>query len=156
MNINATLLGQMIAFGLFIWFCMKFVWPPLIEAIEQRQKKIAEGLNAAERGVHDLELAQKKAASLLHDAKVQASEILERANKDAGHIVEAAKVDAKVEAERIIAGANAEIDQLAGQVKEQLRAQVVAISLSAAEKVLEREVSAKDHQAVLDKFIAEL
>lgn len=156
MNINATLLGQMIAFGLFIWFCMKFVWPPLIDAIEQRQKKIAEGLNAAERGVHDLELAQKKAQSMLHDAKVQASDILERANKDAGHIVEAAKVDAKIEAERIVTGAKAEIEQLAGQVKEQLRAQVIAISLSAAEKVLEREVSAKDHQAALDKFVAEL
>lgn len=156
MNINATLLGQMIAFGLFIWFCMKCVWPPLIQAIEERQKKIAEGLNAAERGVHDLELAQKEASRRLHEAKVQASEILDRASKDAGHIIEAAKLDAKVEAERIVTGAKAEIDQLAGQAKEQLRAQVVAISLSAAEKVLEREVSAKDHQAALDKFIAEL
>lgn len=156
MNINATLIGQSIAFFLFVWFCLKFIWPPLINALNERKKVIADGLAAAERGQHEQELAQKRAAEVLHEAKQQASEIIGRAEKRANEIVEEAKTDAKQEGGRILTAAQAEIDQEVHRAREALRTQVVGIALAGAEKVLEREIDANTHNDLLNKLVAEI
>jgi F-type H+-transporting ATPase subunit b len=154
MNINLTLLGQTIGFALFVWFCMKLVWPPLRDALHERQKKIADGLAAAERGEHEEELARQRATETLREAKQQASEILDQANKRANEIVEESKDTARTEAERIKQSAQAEIDQQISQAREHLRGQVVAIALAGAEKVLEREVDKDKHSDVLDELVS--
>lgn len=156
MNINLTLIGQTIGFALFVWFCMKYVWPPLTQALHERQKKIADGLAAAERGEHEEELAQQRATEKLREAKEQASEILDQANKRANEIVEEAKESARTEGERIKSQARAEIEQEATQAREQLRGQVTAIAISGAERVLRSEVDADKHAKVLDDLVAEL
>ena len=156
MNINATLLAQTIMFALFVWFCMKFVWPPIMAALEQRKKQIADGLADAERAKHDLELAAKRSAEILREAKEKAGEIIVNAEKRDSEIIEAAKAKAKIEGERIIAGAKAEIDQEVFRAKEQLRTQVSAIALAGASKILGREIDAKAHNDLLDKLVAEI
>ena len=156
MNINATLIGQSIAFFVFVWFCMKFIWPPLIHALNERRKTIADGLAAAERGQHEQELAQKRAAEVLLEAKQQASEIINRAEKRANELVEEAKNDAKQEGGRILTAAQAEIDQEVHRARETLRSQVVAIALAGAEKVLEREIDAAAHGDLLNKLVTEI
>jgi F-type H+-transporting ATPase subunit b len=156
MNINATLLAQTIMFALFVWFCMKFVWPPIIAALEQRKKLIADGLADAERSKHDLELAAKRSAEILREAKEKVGEIVNNGEKRASEIVEAAKVQAKVEGDRIIVGAKAEIDQEVFRAKEQLRTQVSAIALAGASKILGREIDAKAHNDLLDKIVSEI
>jgi F-type H+-transporting ATPase subunit b len=155
-NINATLLGQAITFAILIWFTMKFVWPPLLQAMEERAKTIADGLAAAERGKHDLELAAKRSAELIHQAKEKAGEIISAGEKRASEIIEEAKVNAKAEGDRIIAGAKAEIDQEVFRAKEQLRTQVSAVALAGAGKILGREIDAKAHNDLLDKLVAEI
>ncbi|MBI2286653.1 MAG: F0F1 ATP synthase subunit B [Nitrosomonadales bacterium] len=156
MNINATLLAQTIMFALFVWFCMKFVWPPIMAALEQRKKQIADGLADAERAKHDLELAAKRSAEILREAKEKAGEIIVNAEKRDSEIIEAAKAKAKIEGERILAGAKAEIDQEVFRAKEQLRTQVSAIALAGASKILGREIDAKAHNDLLDKLVAEI
>lgn len=156
MNINATLLAQTIMFALFVWFCMKFVWPPIMAALDQRKKQIADGLADAERAKLDLELAAKRSAEILREAKEKVSEIVNNGEKRASEIVEAAKVQAKVEGDRIIAGAKAEIDQEVFRAKEQLRTQVSAIALAGASKILGREIDAKAHNDLLDKLVSEI
>ena len=156
MNINATLLAQTIMFALFVWFCMKFVWPPIMTALEQRKKQIADGLADAERAKYDLELAAKRSAEILREAKEKVSEIVASGEKRASEIVEAAKEQAKVEGDRIIAGAKAEIDQEVFRAKEQLRTQVSEIALAGAAKILGREIDAKAHSDLLDKLVAEI
>jgi F-type H+-transporting ATPase subunit b len=156
MNINATLLAQTIMFALFVWFCMKFVWPPIMAALDQRKKLIADGLANAERAKHDLELASKRSAEILREAKEKVSEIVGNGEKRASEIVEAAKVQAKVEGDRIIAGAKAEIDQEVFRAKEQLRTQVSSIALAGAAKILGREIDAKAHNDLLDKLVSEI
>ena len=156
MNINATLLAQTIMFALFVWFCMKFVWPPIMAALEQRKKHIADGLADAERAKHDLELASRRSAELLREAKEKVSEIVANGEKRASEIVETAKTQAKVEGDRIIAGAKAEIDQEVFRAKEQLRTQVSTIALAGASKILGREIDAKAHSDLLDKLVAEI
>ena len=156
MNINATLLAQTIMFALFVWFCMKFVWPPIMAALEQRRKQIADGLADAERAKHDLELAAKHSAEILRVAKVKVGEIVNNGEKRASEIVEAAKVQAKVEGDRIIAGAKAEIDQEVFRAKEQLRTQVSEIALAGAAKILGREIDAKAHSDLLDKLVTKI
>lgn len=156
MNINATLLAQTIMFALFVWFCVKFVWTPIIAALEQRKKQIADGLADAERAKHDLELAAKRAAEIMRQAKEQAGEIISGGEKRASEILEAAKDQAKTEGDRIIAGAKAEIDQEVFRAKEQLRTQVSAIALAGAGKILGREIDAKSHNDLLDKLVAEI
>ncbi len=155
MNINATLLGQAIWFGLFIWITMKFVWPPLRKAMHDRQTQIAEGLAAAERGKQDLELAAKRAAEELQRARAQAGEIISQAEKRGAVVVEEAKNAAKVEAERIVAGAKAEIEQEVFRAKETLRTQVALLAIIGAEKILKREVDAKAHAQLLSGLEAE-
>lgn len=156
MNINATLLAQTIMFALFVWFCMKFVWPPIMSALEQRKKQIADGLADAERAKHDLELASKRSAEMLREAKEKVGEIVSNGEKRASEIIEAAKVQAKVEGDRILAGAKAEIDQEVFRAKEQLREQVSAIALAGASKILGREIDAKSHGDLLNKLVAEI
>ena len=124
MNINLTLFGQTFAFAIFVWFCMKFVWPPITKAMQERQKKIAEGLDAAGRAQQDLKLAQEKVTNTLRETKEQATQILEQANKHASAIVEEAKQQARAEGERLVNAARAEIEQEVNRAKDQLRAQV--------------------------------
>jgi len=156
MNINLTLIGQSIAFVVFVWFCYAYVWPPLIHALAERKKQIADGLAAAERGQHAHELAEKKATKHIKESKDQASEILLQAQKRASEIVEEAKGDARIEADRILAGANAEIEQEANRAREHLRKEVVKLAIAGAEKVLNREVDASAHADSLNELSAQL
>lgn len=156
MNINATLLGQTIMFIMFVWFCMKFVWPPIMGALSTRQKQIADGLAAADRGKHELELAAKRASQELHHAKEKASEIIVQAEKRANEIVEEAKNNAKTEGDRILSGAKAEIEQEVNRAKEGLRQQVAELAVQGAEKILRREIDAKAHADMLTAIANEL
>jgi F-type H+-transporting ATPase subunit b len=156
MNFNATLIGQTITFIVFVWFCMKFIWPPIMHALDERRKKIADGLAAAERGKHEKELAEERAREILREAKEQASEIINRADKRAAEIVDEAKDDARAEGDRLKTAAHAEIEQEVNRVKEDLRGQVVSIALAGAGKVLEREVTEGVHAELLNKMAAEI
>ncbi len=156
MNINFTLVAQAIAFAVLIWLAGKCVWPPLLKAIETRQKEIADGLAAAQEGKSALEVAAKKSEAALTEAKQKASEIIGQAEKRASQIIEEAKNNAKVEGERIIAGAKAEIDQEVNRAKEGLRAQVSSLAVAGAEKILRKEIDAKAHSDMLSKLAAEL
>jgi F-type H+-transporting ATPase subunit b len=155
-NINLTLLGQTLAFAIFVWFCMKFVWPPVTAAMSARQKKIAEGLDAAGRAQQDLKLAQEKVSNTLRETKEQAAQILEQANKHANSIIEQAKEQARAEGERLIAGARAEIEQEVNRAKDQLRNQVAALAVAGAEKILESQVDAKVHNDLVEKLASQL
>lgn len=156
MNINATLIGQSIAFFIFVWFVMKYVWPPLITALDERTKTIADGLAAAERGKHEQELAEKAAERHIKVAKDQASDIVSQAQKRATEIIEEAKNGAKEEADRIKLAATAEIDQEVNRAKEHLRQQVVSITIAGAEKVLKREIDETAHGNIVDELIAQI
>ena len=156
MNINLTLFGQMIAFVCFVLFCMKYVWPPILAAMAEREKKIAEGLAAADRASRDLEMAQEKAVERLKEAKQEAAGIIDAANKRSAQIVEEAKQTAGVEADRVKAAAQAEIEQETNRAREQLRGQVAALALAGAEKVLGAEIDEKAHAAMVNKLAAEL
>jgi F-type H+-transporting ATPase subunit b len=156
MNMNATIIGQAIAFFLFVVFCMKYVWPPILHALSARKAKIADGLAAAEHGKHEQELAEVRAKELLREAKDQGAEIISRADKRAAEIVEAAKDDAKSEGARLMTAAQAEIEQEVIRAKEDLRGQVVSIALAGAGKVLEREVDETAHAELLNKLAAEI
>jgi F-type H+-transporting ATPase subunit b len=155
-NINATLIGQLIAFMVFVWFCMKYVWPPLLGAIEERQKKIADGLEASVRAEKDLELAQEKATEQLKDAKAQAAEIVEQAKKRASQLEESEKQKAYSEREKIIASGYAEIEAERNRAKEELRAQVAALAVAGAEQILQREIDANAQNDIVAKLVAEL
>ena len=156
MNMNATLIGQAIAFFLFVVFCMKYVWPPILHALEERKKKIADGLAAAEHGKHEQQLAEERAKVLLREAKEQAGEIITRAGKRATEMIDEAKQDAKAEGGRMLTAARAEIDQELNRVKEDLRGQVVSIALAGASKVLEHEVDEAANAELLNKLAAEI
>ncbi len=156
MNINATLIVQMITFAFFVWFTMRFVWPPITKALEERQNTIAEGLAAAERGKKELELSQFRAVENLRDAKLQAAEIIEKAQKRVSHMLDEAKVQAQGESARLIQMAQEQINQEVNHAKEALRKQVSVLALAGAEKVLEREVDQTSHQAVFDKLVQEI
>jgi F-type H+-transporting ATPase subunit b len=149
MSINATLIGQMITFTLLVWFTMKYVWPPLIQALEERKKKIAEGLAAAERGQESIILAEKKAVSVMREAKEQSAEIVTLAQKRANEIVEESKEAAKREGERLIAAAQAQIEQEKQQAREGLRQEVAALALSAAEQILHAEIDKAKHSEII-------
>jgi F-type H+-transporting ATPase subunit b len=156
MNINLTLVAQAFAFAILIWFTVKYVWPPLLNAIETRQKEIADGLAAAHEGKNALEVAAKKSEVTLNEAKQKASEIVGLAEKRATQIIEEAKGNAKAEGERIITGAKAEIDQEVNRAKEGLRAQVSVLAIAGAEKILRKEIDGKTHSDMLAKLAAEL
>ena len=156
MNINATLIGQSVAFFIFVLFCMKFVWPPVIAALQERQKKIADGLDAANRAARDLELAQDKAGQQLREAKAQAAEIIEQAKKRGNQIVEEARDQARVEADRVKAQAQAEIEQEINSVKDALRAQVGSLAGDDAEKILGATIDQNAHAELVNKLAAEI
>jgi F-type H+-transporting ATPase subunit b len=156
MNINATLLGQSVAFIFFVWFTMRFIWPPIIKALEERKGRIAEGLAAAERGKQSQELAQDRAKEVLVDAKQQAADILRQAQKRASEIVEEAKDNARSEGERILTAANAEIEMESNRAREQLREQLGQLVIAGVEKILEKEIDAKVHQDLVNKLAAEI
>ncbi|WP_325434742.1 F0F1 ATP synthase subunit B [Pseudomonas nitroreducens] len=156
MNINATLIGQAIAFAIFVLFCMKFVWPPVIAALHERQKKIADGLDAANRAARDLELAHEKAGQQLREAKAQAAEIIEQAKKSANQIVDEARDQARAEGDRMIAQAKAQIEQELNSVKDALRAQVGALAISGAEKILGASIDANAQKQLVDQLAAEI
>ncbi len=156
MNINLTLIGQTISFAFFVLFCMKFVWPALISIMEEREKKIADGLEAADRADKDLELAQKKATQQLREAKEEAAAIIEQANKRAGQIVEEAKDQAKAEGDRLKVAAEAEIEQEMNRAKEELRGKVAALALAGAEKVLAASIDEKANSELVNQLAAEL
>jgi F-type H+-transporting ATPase subunit b len=156
MNINATLIGQSITFFLFVWFCMKFIWPPLTRALADRRQRIADGLAAAERGKQELEQAAKRSAEVLKDARSQAAEIIAQSERRATQIVEEAKQAARVEGERIVTSAKEEIEHEVFRARESLRAQVSALAVIGAEKILRREVDEKAHAQILSAIQAEL
>jgi len=154
-NINLTLIGQMVAFLVFVAFCMRYVWPPIIAAMEERQQKIADGLAAADRASHDLELAQKEAVDRLAEAKKEASGIVDSANKRAATVIDEAKAAAVVEADRVKELANAEVEREKAQAKEQLMSQVSALAIAGAEKVLAAEIDADKHADLLKQLVEE-
>lgn len=156
MNINYTLVGQMIFFVIFVLFCMKYVWPPIMNAMAERAGKIADGLAAADRADKDLELAKEKAAADMKAAKVQAAEIIDQAKKRADQMVDEAKDKAQEEAARIRAAAEAEVEQQVSQAKEALRGKVATLAVSGAEKILEGSVDASKHSEMLNKLASQL
>jgi len=155
-SINATLIGQMITFTLLVWFTMKYIWPPLIGAIEERKAKIAEGLAAAEKGQHDMELAAKKAALVLREAKQQSADIINLAQKRANEIVEESKGTAKLEGVRMIDGAKAQIEQEILQAQEAMRKEVSALALKAAGQILKQEIDKAKHKDLISKVSEQL
>lgn len=156
MNINATLIGQMITFGIFVWFTMKYVWPPVMKAMDERKKKIADGLEAAERGVRELALAERKAQDLIAEAKVQAAGLLDQANKRSVRMVEEAKNEARAEGERMIVVAREEIERESHLAREKLREEVARLAILGAEKILQSKINAQTDAAIIDKMIAEI
>lgn len=156
MNINLTLIGQMLAFVAFVLFCMKYVWPPILGAMQEREQKIADGLAAAEKAQQDLELAKEKSVERLREAKQEAAGIIDAANRRANQIVEEAKTAAVGEADRVKASAQAEIEQERNRAREQLRGQVAALSVAGAERVLGASIDEKAHADMLDKLAGEL
>jgi F-type H+-transporting ATPase subunit b len=155
-DINATLIGQTIAMIVFVWFCMKYIWPPLLKAIEERQEKIAEGLAAADKGQRSLEAATARANEIVEEARKQATGILDQAHARANEIVAEGKVTGNKERERQLAAAKAEIEQEANRAREELRGQVSAIAIASAEKILRREIDPKTHEDILGKLASEL
>ena len=156
MDINMTLLGQSIAMIVFVWFCMKKIWPPLLAAIEERQEKIAEGLAAADKGQESLAKAAAESEGIVEEARKQATSILDQANARANEIVADGKADGVKERERQLSAAKADIEQEANRAREELRGQVSAIAVASAEKILEREIDGKQHEDILGKLAAEL
>jgi F-type H+-transporting ATPase subunit b len=156
MNINMTLIGQSITFLVFVWFCMQFVWPVIRRAMDERSQRIADGLSAAERAQKDLVLAQDRVAQQLRDAKTEAASIIDQANRRAAQIVDEAKEKAREEAERVKAAAQAEIEQETNRAREQLRAQVGALAVAGASRILGKAVDAGAHRELVDQLAAEL
>jgi len=155
-NINLTLFRQMVTFAMFVWFCMKFVWPVIIEAMEEREKKISDGLDAADRAMRDLETAKNQASDQMKEAKQEAAGIVDQANKRANQIVDEAKQQAIAEGDRLKAAAQADIEQEINRAKEELRASVAGLALAGAEKVLEASVDDKANRALVDKLASQL
>lgn len=156
MNFNATLIGQSIAFVIYLWFIMKYVWPFLSKMLEDRKAKIADGLAAAEKGQHELELAEQRSTSIIREGKEQAQELISNAQKRADEIVEESKGTARIEGERILTAAHANVEQDIQQAREGLRNEVSTLALAGAEQVLMREVDASAHKDVLAKLSSQL
>ena len=156
MNINATLIGQTISFFLFVWFCKKYVWPPMVNAMQERQTQIADGLAAAEQGQQAQEVAEKEAAQLISDAKSQAADIVASAEKRGNTVVEEAKTAATSEKERIVASAQAEVEQDVHTAREALRGQVSSIAVAAASKIVDKEIDESAHAGLIEDLVKQL
>lgn len=155
MNINLTLLGEMLTFAIFVWFTMRFVWPPLMSALEERREKVASGLAAAEKGKRDLELARHKVNEMMMEAKGQAAQIIEQANQRAGHIVEEAKTRARTEGDRLLEIAKQDIDREFNMAREKLMMQVSSLVIAGAEKILKQEVNKSANDRLVDQMMKE-
>ena len=156
MNINLTLIGQLVSFVVFVWFTMKFVWTPIMGALEARRKEIADGLAAAERGQHEQELAKKRATDTLHKAKQQAAEIKANADRQAAKIIEEARDKGKEEGRRQVVAAQAEIEQATNQAREDLRARVAELAVLGAEKILRKEINADAHRDIVESLAKQI
>ena len=156
MNFNFTFIGQSISFLVFVWFTKTYVWPLFAAILEERKKRIADGLEAAVRAGKDLELAQSKVTEQLKVAKTEAASIIDQANRRAAQIGDEAKEQAREEGQRIIAAAHAEIDQEVNRAKEALRARVSAIAVAGAEKILEQSIDQAANEEMLNKLASEL
>lgn len=156
MNINATLIGQTLSFFLFVWFCKKFVWPPMVNAMQERQTQIADGLAAAEKGQQAQEVAKVEAAQLISEAKSQAADIVASAEKRGNTVVDEAKTTATSEKERIIASAQAEVEQDVHTAREALRGQVSSIAVAAASKIAAKEIDESAHAALIEDLVKQL
>ena len=145
MNINATLFVQALSFAALIWFSVRFVWPMITNAMDERNKRIADGLAAAEAGQQSLERSAKQADEAIAQARGRAAEIVVQAEKRVSQMIEEAKASAKIEGDRLVAGAKAEIEQETARAREMLRSQVATLAVAGAEQILKREVDAKAH-----------
>ena len=156
MNFNYTLIRQLLAFILYVWFCMKYVWPPMLQILEEREKEIADGLEAASRGKRELEEAESKKTSLISGAKKEAAEILNQANLRATQVVEDAKTMAQEEAERIKVTAENELSQSINKAREGLRSEVAILAVAGAEKILKSEIDKESNASLIDEIAKEL
>lgn len=156
MNLNLTFWGQTIAFIVFVFITMRYVWPMLTNILDARKKTIADGLAAGEKGRHELELADKRAGDVIREAKTKAADIINHAERRASEIADEAKEHARTEAERIIHGARAEIEQETNSAREQLRGELSALVVSAASQVIEKEIDAATHAKLINSAAAEL
>ena len=156
MNFKYTLIGQLLAFILFVWFCMKYIWPPMMKALEDREKEISEGLDAASRGRRELEEAKTEKVEILKEAKNEAAELVNQANQRANQLVEDAKNIAQEEAERIKITAQSDLEQSTKRAKEELRSEVAALAVSGAERILKSEIDQKKNSDLLDEIAREL
>ena len=156
MNFNFTLIGQLLAFILFVWFCMKYVLPPLLVVLEEREKEISDGLNAASEGRRELEEANVKREEILQDAKKEAADLVNQANQRANQLVEDAKTSAQEEAERIKISAQNDVEQSTKRAREELRAEVATLAVAGAEKILNSEIDEKKNSEILDELKKEL
>ncbi len=156
MEINATIIGQFITFSIFIWFTMKYVWPPITKAMHDREKKIAAGLEMAERSKRELEMAEHKAFSIIREAKQQATHIIEQANLHSAQLVEEAKGQAKLESQRIVELAQGEIEREVTKAKEGLKTQLAKLAITGAEKIIQRNLDPAMHHDLLNKLSAEI
>jgi len=156
MNINATLIFQALAFVVFVTFCLKYIWPPIINSLHDRQRKIAEGLEASNRATRDLELAQERVVEQLREAKNQASDIIEQARKRASAIMDEAHEQANIEAQRVISKAKASLEQEVNSAKEILRSQVSHLAILGAEKILTMEINKETHMRLVENLVNEL
>lgn len=156
MEVNATLIGQAIVFIILIWFTFKFIWPPLLGAIEQRQKKIAEGIAAAERGQKDLNEAHNRANEIIREARERANQIIDQAQHRANDLIEQAKGTAASEGQRLVAAAQQQIELEATRARESLRKDIAQLAVSTAAKLLEREVDARAHADLINKLAAQI
>ena len=157
MEINIpTFLGQTIAMIVFVWFCMKYVWPLIMNMLEERQTQIADGLAAAEEGSRSLEKAEVKIAGMIEETRTQARDIIDEANTRANGIVDEARIEAGRERERIVAAAHAEVEQEVNRAREELRGQVASIAVAGAERIIAKEIDAAAHKDLLDKLAAEI
>ncbi len=153
---NLTLIGQMGTFAVLVYFIWRFLWEPVTQMLEDRTKRIADGLAAAAKGKHELDLAEKRAANVLRDARSKASEVIAHAERRAAEIVDEAKVEARAEAQRIITVARADIEQEQNRAREELRAAVADLVVMGASRILEKEIDAKAHARLLDSAIKQL
>lgn len=156
MDINFTIIGQFITFSILVWFTMRYVWPPITSAMHNREKKIASGLEAAERSKRELEAAEHKALGIIRDAKTEATHIIEQANLQSAKLVEEAKAQAKQESQRIVTAAQGEIDREVLQAKEQLKTRLASLAIMGAEKIIQREIDPNAQENLLTQLAAEI
>jgi F-type H+-transporting ATPase subunit b len=156
MDINLTIVGQFITFAILVWFTLKYVWPPIMKTLHEREKKIAAGLDAAERSKRELEMAEHKAFSIIREAKQQATQIIEQANVHSAQLVEEAKNQAKQEGARIVERAQGEIEREVAQAKDALKTKLASLAVAGAEKILQRNLDVNTQQDLLNQLAAEI